>query len=432
MAVGPTSRSRWILPGVVAAVVLLFVVGGAATSGIAGALAMLGLAALLLGAGAAIAGRAHWAFIGSRRAAGLVAAAGIVALAAGGIAAPPTTPAASSSEVTATPTSASPTTSKAEASAAKAAAEAAAEAALEQAETAENAVAADVLATGSLADDAAKAAVTSASRTSALAALAAVEVKGRAPRTGYTRDQFGSGWVDTDHNGCDTRNDVLARDLTGDTFKPGTRNCVVLTGNLADPYSGRAISFLRGQGTSEAGQTAHVVALPDAWQKGGRGLDVARRTAFANDPLNLLAVDGPLNMSKGDGDAATWLPPNKGYRCAYVARQVAVKVSYGVWVTQAEKNAIAPGLSAGPDEALPGGVVAQIPEPVAAPAPAPAPKPAPAPAPKPAPAPAPAPAPSVSFANCDAARAAGAAPVHRGDPGYSSKLDRDGDGIGCE
>jgi hypothetical protein len=261
-------------------------------------------------------------------------------------------------------------------------------------------------------------------------------VKGRAPRTGYARDDFGSGWVDTDHNGCDTRNDILARDLTGDTFKPGTHNCVVLTGTLADPYSGRAISFQRGQGTSEAVQIDHVVALSDAWQKGAQGLDMARRTAFANDPLNLLAVDGPLNMSKGDGDAATWLPPNKSYRCAYVARQVAVKVSYGLWMTQAEKNAIATVLSTCPNEPLPGGVVAQIPAPVAAPAPAPAPKPAPkpvpAPAPKPAPAPAPAPAPSAYYANCDAARAAGAAPVHFGDPGYSTNLDRDHDGIGCE
>ena len=36
------------------------------------------------------------------------------------------------------------------------------------------------------------------------------------------------------------------------------------------------------------------------------------------------------------------------------------------------------------------------------------------------------------YENCDAVRAAGAAPIRRGEPGYSSKLDRDGDGIGCE
>src|SRR3954451_10192538 len=232
----------------------------------------------------------------------------------------------------------------------------------------------------------------SASPTSALAALAAVEVKGRAPKTSYTRDQFGAAWADTDHNGCDTRNDILARDLNGETFKPATRNCVVLTGTLADPYSGRTIAFTRGATTSEAVQIDHVVALSDAWQTGAQGWNVAKRTAFANDGLNLLAVDGPLNEAKGDGDAATWLPPNKSYRCDYVARQVAVKVSYGLWMTQAEKNAIATILSTCPDEPLPGGVVAGLPVP--APAPAPAAAPASAPASEPAAAPASAPAPA--------------------------------------
>jgi hypothetical protein len=235
----------------------------------------------------------------------------------------------------------------------------------------------------------------SASPTSALAALAAVEVKGRAPKTSYTRDQFGAAWADTDHNGCDTRNDILARDLNGETFKPATRNCVVLTGTLADPYSGRTIAFTRGATTSEAVQIDHVVALSDAWQTGAQGWNVAKRTAFANDGLNLLAVDGPLNEAKGDGDAATWLPPNKSYRCDYVARQVAVKVSYGLWMTQAEKNAIATILTACPNEPLPGGVVAHVPvKTTAAPAPTPAPTPVPAPAPAPRPAPVPAPAPA--------------------------------------
>src|SRR3712207_4847441 len=168
---------------------------------------------------------------------------------------------------------------------------------------------------------------------SALAALADVEVRGRAPRTGYEREQFGDGWVDTDRNGCDTRNDVLARDLTGEAFRPGTNDCVVVSGTLADPYSGRTIEFRRGEDTSDDVQIDHVVALSDAWQKGAQGWDDDRRTDFANDPLNLLAVDGPLNMQKGDGDAATWLPPNASYRCAYVARQVAVKTGYGLWAT---------------------------------------------------------------------------------------------------
>ncbi len=145
----------------------------------------------------------------------------------------------------------------------------------------------------------------------ALAALATLEVKGRAPRTGYDRDQFGPAWADVDRNGCDTRNDVLARDLTDETFEPGTHDCVVLTGTLVDPYTATTVAFQRGNVTSTAVQIDHVVALSDAWQKGAQQLDTATRQRFANDPLNLLAVDGPTNQAKGDGDAATWLPPNK-------------------------------------------------------------------------------------------------------------------------
>jgi hypothetical protein len=193
-------------------------------------------------------------------------------------------------------------------------------------------------------------------------ALAALPVKGRAPKTGYSRDEFGQRWADVDRNGCDQRNDVLARDLTGETFKPGTRDCVVLTGALADPYTGETIAFTRGQDTSTAVQIDHVVALSDAWQKGAQQLDPQTRERLGNDPLNLLAVDGPTNGGKGDGDAATWLPPQRGYRCAYVARQVAVKARYELWVTQAEHDAIArilggcPGEPIPVDDAVPGGV----------------------------------------------------------------------------
>ena len=189
----------------------------------------------------------------------------------------------------------------------------------------------------------------------ALATVPLLEVKGRAPRTGYDRDLFGSGWVDVDRNGCDTRNDMLARDLTGTTFKAGTHDCVVLTGTLVDPFSGATIAFQRGNDSSNDVQIDHVVALSDAWQKGAQGWDETTRVAFANDPLNLLAVDGPLNMQKGDGDAATWLPPNKSFRCAYVARQVAVKHTYGLWVTAAERDAMAGVLASCPTEPLPGG-----------------------------------------------------------------------------
>ncbi|WP_255491767.1 HNH endonuclease family protein [Actinotalea sp. JY-7876] len=187
----------------------------------------------------------------------------------------------------------------------------------------------------------------------ALAAVVELEVKGRAPRTGYDRDLFGHGWVDVDRNGCDTRNDVLARDLAHPTVEPGTHGCVVLTGTLVDPFSGATIEFVRGQGTSELVQIDHVVALSDAWQKGAQQWEAATRVAFANDPLNLLAVDGALNQQKGDGDTATWLPPDAGFRCAYVARQVAVKRAYDLWVTQAEADAMVRVLRTCPDEPLP-------------------------------------------------------------------------------
>ncbi len=175
----------------------------------------------------------------------------------------------------------------------------------------------------------------------ATARLATIPVKGRAPKTGYSRDQFGPAWTDVDHNGCDTRDDILARDMTDDVFKPGTHNCVVLSGTLYDPYTDTVIAFQRGQRTSTAVQIDHRVPLSNAWQTGAQQWDAAKRKAFANDPANLIAVDGPTNGAKSDGDAATWLPPNTAYRCAYVAAQVQVKASYGLWVTQAEHDAIA-------------------------------------------------------------------------------------------
>ena len=240
--------------------------------------------------------------------------------------------------------------------------------------------------------------------------LAALAVKGRAPETGYDRDQFGATWADVDRNGCDTRNDVLARDLVDEVFRAGTQDCVVESGTLADPYTGATIAFEKGDGSSV--DIDHVVALSNGWQTGAFAWDEARRTAFANDPLNLLAVDYSANRQKGDGDAATWLPANRSYRCAYVARQVAVKATYGLWVTQAEHDAIARVLDGCPGEPVPAAPVA---EPVGVPAGTPA-----------------APDPVEPFANCAAAREAGAAPLHRGDPGWSDGMDGDGDGVACE
>ena len=181
----------------------------------------------------------------------------------------------------------------------------------------------------------------------ALTALDSLEVKGRAPMTGYEREEFGHAWsddvaVEFGHNGCDTRNDILRRDLDPESLmlKEGTHDCVALSGILHDPYSGQDIEFQRGAQTSRAVQIDHVVALADAWQKGAQQWSPEKRRNFANDPRNLLAVDGPLNQQKGAGDTATWLPPNKGFRCEYARRIVEVKATYGIWVTEAEKDAL--------------------------------------------------------------------------------------------
>lgn len=169
--------------------------------------------------------------------------------------------------------------------------------------------------------------------------LAALEVAGRAPMTGYDRDQFGQAWSDVDRNGCDTRNDVLRRDLTDVVLDERTGGCVVLTGTLVDPYGGGTVHFERGERSAEV-QVDHVVALADAWQKGAQQWTPEQRELFANDPANLLAVDGPLNQQKGAGDAATWLPPERGFRCRYVLLQVRVKAAYGLRVTAAERDAM--------------------------------------------------------------------------------------------
>ena len=187
----------------------------------------------------------------------------------------------------------------------------------------------------------------------ALSIIETQVTKGRAAKTGYTRAQFGQTWADVDRNGCDTRNDILKRDLTGEIFREKTRECVVLSGTLIDPFSGETINFVRGNVSSMEVQIDHVVALSNAWQTGAFRLSIKERTAFANDPLNLLAVKGRLNSQKGDGDAATWLPPLKSFRCDYVARQIAVKIKYKLWFTAPEKAAMVGILKSCPEKVLP-------------------------------------------------------------------------------
>ncbi|MCL2444764.1 HNH endonuclease family protein [Candidatus Saccharibacteria bacterium] len=174
--------------------------------------------------------------------------------------------------------------------------------------------------------------------------LSRLEIKGRAPRTGYSRSEFGSGWGNI--NGCDARNVILYRDLT-DVVLDG---CLVLSGTLHCPYTDQIINFIRGPETSNEVHIDHVVALSDAWQKGAQNLTREQRIAFSNDPLNLLAVDGPANMQKGDSDAASWLPPHRPFRCQFVARQISVKFKHNLWVTQAEHDAKYRVLQSCPDQ----------------------------------------------------------------------------------
>lgn len=190
--------------------------------------------------------------------------------------------------------------------------------------------------------------VTTAIDSPALSALATLSLKGRAPKTNYARTQFGDGWTTT--GGCDTRNVILHRDLTNTVIDT---NCTITKGTIDDPYTGKVIEFTRGSSSSSAVQIDHVVALSDAWQTGAQQLGTDTRISMANDPLELLAVDGPANQQKSDGDTATWLPSNKAFRCQYVARQIAVKQKYSLWVTQPEHDVMQSTLGSCAGQALP-------------------------------------------------------------------------------
>ncbi|MGV8845834.1 HNH endonuclease family protein [Tessaracoccus sp.] len=201
----------------------------------------------------------------------------------------------------------------------------------------------------------------------ALALLNTLPVKGRAPKTGYKRSQFGQAWLDANRNGCDTRNDTLNHDLSGEVM---SGRCKVMSGTLAhDPYTNRTIHYVRGGKLANGVDIDHMVALGNAWVTGAQKLDMQSRAALANDPLNLRAVDPSANRAKSDGDAATWLPANKAFRCTYVATQVAVKAKYRLWVTKAEKDAITRVLNTCPTLKAPsGGNPARVAFPVKAPA----------------------------------------------------------------
>ncbi len=174
--------------------------------------------------------------------------------------------------------------------------------------------------------------------------LGKLEVKGRAPKTGYSREAFYKGWPMVE--GCSLRQRIIKREL-GDTAV--LDGCTVMSGEFDEPYTGEHQVFKDKLEISKI-QIDHVVALSDAWQKGAQYLSAETRYEIATDPLNLLAVDGPANQQKSDGDAATWLPSNKKFRCQYVARQISVKYKYQLWVTEAEKTTMENVLSACPGQ----------------------------------------------------------------------------------
>ncbi|WP_225437499.1 GmrSD restriction endonuclease domain-containing protein [Arthrobacter sedimenti] len=458
---------------IVAGLALFSIVIGLIISGLSGALIMAALFALFTGLYTVLTNRPSWARLGGRKAGAITAGAAVVALLIGGAIAPSddTVPTAVAKQVTATvePTSEPSTTSPSATATASAKPTPTAKPTSSPTPSPTSSEVAPLDSDAVPDVDGAPRAPSDqpAANTEALALLETLPIKGRAPKTGYDREQFGQAWADVDHNGCDTRNDMLNRDLT-DIVHANSVPCKVQSGVLDDPYTGTVIPFLRGQATSSDVQIDHVVALSDAWQKGAQQLTFDQRVAFANDPLNLQSTDGPTNQQKSDGDAATWLPPNKSYRCEYVARQVSVKATYALWVTQAEHDAMAgilsdcngilaptnqmaPSVTQPPAPVKTEAPAPVVPEPVAPPA-APAPEPVapapvapapvvPAPAPvapapvAPAPvAPAPvAPAPAAPYyANCSEVRAAGAAPIAAGSPGFQPKFDGDGDGWGCD
>lgn len=172
----------------------------------------------------------------------------------------------------------------------------------------------------------------------------AINLLARLPRAGepidgYERSSFGPGWGDPDRNGCDTRNDMLARDLKDVVFKPGTHDCVVLMGTLDDPYTGSSINFVKGQGTSELVQIDHIVPMSWAWQYGAEEWVPAQRELFANDPANLLAVDGFSNQSKSDKGPSGWLPIEV-FRCDYAEKWVGILTKYELAVPATDRLAL--------------------------------------------------------------------------------------------
>ena len=158
------------------------------------------------------------------------------------------------------------------------------------------------------------------------------------PGQDYDRDEFGQRWADIDRNGCDTRNDMLGRDLIEATFKPGTHDCVVLTGILHDPYTGETVDFTRLSEGYQPVQVDHVIPLAAAWDAGASGWTSEQRTQFANDPANLQVTTA--NQSKGSRGPASWMPPAADYACEYATRYVELAHHYDLALPEEDRAAL--------------------------------------------------------------------------------------------
>lgn len=261
----------------------------------------------------------------------------------------------------------------------------------------------------------------------ALAALETLVVSDFASSSDYKRAAFGDPWEDIDKNGCDTRNDILARDIKGASID---KKCLVQTGSFNDPYTAKVINFDRSKGGGGGIDIDHIIPLSLAWKTGASDWDASKRLLFANDPLNLMASDSSENRKKGDKDASAYLPPNAGSHCEYVARQVTVRAKYGTWITPAEKKAVYTVLQTCPDQPL--ASVSGVDVPVSSPVAPPAETPVEAP---PAPVTPEVPASGGNdpqFSSCTKAKAEGFGPYTKADAEYGWYKDGDNDGTVCE
>jgi len=179
--------------------------------------------------------------------------------------------------------------------------------------------------------------------TPAAAMLAELPEPGPAPAAKYDRDLFGQRWADVDRNGCDTRNDTLTRDLVDVAFKAGTRECVVLTGTLHDPYTGETVTFTRISEGYQPVQIDHIIPLSVAWSTGAANWTDEKRLRFANDPANLQATTA--NQTKGDRTPSSWLPHEAPAACEYSTRYIEVAYTYELAIADVDRTALAAALS---------------------------------------------------------------------------------------